>query len=442
MNRRNFLKSAALAGMSGAVAGSIIGAGASGLQAAERTAGHTGNTGSIRNFNPDMRYRTFGKTGEKVSALGYGTMRMPVVGNDYGRIDRPESLRLMGRALEGGLNYIDTSWPYHSTVQSEGGDSEPFVGECVTRFGRDRFHIATKLPIWAVNARADMDRFLDAQLRRLNTDHVDFYLVHNIMEPTWRSIIRHDLRDFLDKALQSGKVRHVGFSFHDKPELYQEVMDYYDWSFNQHVCNYYDINFQAGMRGIRQAALRGMGFVAMEGQMSGMLSTQLPQEALDVLNATGIRRSPAAWAFRWVWDNPEVSVCLTGMNKMEHVEENLRTAQESDIPLTAAEVAALDKVRAILKGKNDIPCTECGKCSCPRGVNIMQCFQLYGVDRAFKEVPRISHANYGLAMKGMPKGAENCDGCGSCSGQCPEGIDIPANLKKVAAHFAHARTGW
>ena len=436
MNRRNFIKSAALAGMARA----LVGSGASVLEAA--AADRTSDSKTIRNFNPDMRYRTFGKTGEKVSVLGFGTMRMPIIDNDYGRIDYPQGLTLVGRALDGGLNYIDTSWPYHSKVQAEGGDSEPFVGECVKRFGRDRFYIATKLPIWAVKSRADMDKFLDAQLKRLNTDHVDFYLVHNIIGHTWRELVKHDLTDFLDKALSSGRVRHIGFSFHDSPELFQEVTDYYDWSFCQHVCNYHDINFQAGMRGIRQAALRDMGFVAMEAQMGGMLSAHLPQDALAILNATGIKRTPAAWAFRWVWNNPEVSVCISGMNKMEHVEENLQTAKESDIPLTAVETEALDKVRALLKSKSDIPCIECGKCHCPMGVHIMQCFQLYGVDKAFTHVERIGHANYGLAMKGMPKGAENCDSCGRCSGQCPAGIDIPANLKKVADYFASTKSGW
>lgn len=435
MNRRNFIKSAAMAGVAGALAGSV--ASATSADAAERSL----DVRKIRSFHPDMRYRTFGKTGEKVSVLGFGTMRLPVVGNDYGKVDVPAALKLFRHALDHGLNYFDTSWPYHSVVQSEGGASEPCVGELVKAVGRDKLYIATKLPIWAVNSRADMDMFLNAQLKRLNTDHVDFYLVHSIRQELWDKMESLDLRDFLDKAVQSGRVRHVGFSSHDIPQTYRQIMDYYDWSFNQHVCNYYDVNFQAGMRGIRQSALRDMGFVAMEPLMGGMLADQLPEEALDVLNATGIRRSPAAWAFRWVWNQPEVSVAISGMNNMEHLAENLRQAKEADIPMSAGEDAAVARVREILKSKGTIGCVECGRCSCPMGVGIQMCFEIYNADDTFK-VPHISHHNYGMSVKPTIRAAENCDGCGKCAGQCPEGLDIPAELRKVVARYKDAGTSW
>ena len=432
MNRRTFMKSAALASVTSA----IMGAGSSAM-AVERSV----DSKTIRGFHPDMRYRTFGKTGEKVSVLGFGTMRLPIVSGDYGKIDEAAAMGLMRHAADRGLNYIDTSWPYHSTSQTDGGASEPFVGKAVKAIGRDKVYIATKLPIWAVQSRADMDKYLDAQLQRLQTNYVDFYLVHSIRKAPWENMVRLDLHDFLDKARQSGKVRHVGFSFHDTPALYQEVMDYYDWSFDQHVCNYYDINFQAGMTGIRQAALRDMGFVAMESLMGGMLADQLPPEALHVLAATGIARSPAGWALRWVWNQPEVSVCISGMNSLAQLEENLRQARESDMPMTPVEIAALDKVRAILKSKGDLGCTECGICTCPKGVDIPLCFAMYNANQAFKVI-HISHHNYGMAVKGSPSGAEACDGCNQCAGQCPQGVDIPAGLKKVAAFFKDARTGW
>ncbi len=241
-----------------------------------------------------MQYRTFGKTGEKVSVLGFGMMRLPTVGGDYGKIDETAAMKLVRHAVDNGLNYVDTSWPYHSTSLTEGGASEPFVGKALKEIGRDKAFIATKLPIWAVQSRADMDAYLNKQLKRLQTDYVDFYLVHNITEPTWRNIIRHDLRDFLDSVLQSGKVRHVGFSFHDTPALFQEVLDYYDFSFCQHICNYHDVNYQAGLNGIRKAFHRGLGFVAMEPLLGGMLADQLPQEALDIFAAAAPRHGPCA----------------------------------------------------------------------------------------------------------------------------------------------------
>lgn len=433
MNRRNFIKSTALAG----IAGALLGHEASALQAAERTV----DVKTIRSYNPNMRYRTFGKTGEKVSVLGYGTMRFATIGNDYAKIDIPLASRLVRHAVDSGLNYLDTSWPYHSGNIDEGGSSEPFVGKMVREIGRDKVYIATKLPIWAVHSRADMDKILNAQLRRLDTDHVDFYLVHSIRKAAWDAVVGHDLKDFLDKARQSGKVRHVGFSFHDIPETYQEVMDFYDWSFNQHVCNYYDVNFQAGMWGIRQAALRDYGFVAMEPLMGGALAGNLPVEAQDVFRATGITRSLAGWALRWVWNQPEVSVLLSGMNSMEQLDENLRLAGESDIPLTPAEAEAVDKVRGILKSRGPIACTECGKCSCPKGVGIQMCFEMYNANHALK-IPGISHHNYGQSVKPTMRAAAHCDGCGQCRSQCPAGLDISAELKKVAAHFEKASTGW
>lgn len=432
MNRRNFLKSAALAGVGGA----LTGTGATVLQAAERSV----DTRSIRSYHPDMRYRTFGKTGEKVSVLGYGTMRFPILNNDYSKIDIPAATRMVRHAVDNGVNYIDTSWPYHGDIM-KGGTSEPFVGQVTREIGRQNVYIATKLPIWAVNSRADMDTILNAQLRRLNTDHIDFYLVHSIRKAAWDNVVGHGLKDFLDKALQSGKVRHVGFSFHDIPETYEEVINFYDWSFSQHVLNYYDTTYQAGMWGIRQAALRDYGFVAMEPLMGGVLANQLPKEAVDVLDATGIKRSPAAWALRWVWDQPEVTLLISGIGHMDHLNENLAMARESDIPMRAEEVAAIDKVCSMLKSKGPIGCVGCGKCSCPMGVGIQMCFETYNANQVFT-MPGISHHNYGQSIKPTMRAASNCDGCNRCAGQCPVGLNIPVELKKVADHFQNASDAW
>lgn len=390
-----------------------------------------------------MLYRTLGKTGEKVSVLGYGCMRLPTIGNDYGRVDDAAAMKLVRHAVDNGVNYIDTSWPYHSLDQCKEGTSEPFVGKAVREIGRDKVFIATKLPIWACRTSEDMDHFLDSQLKSLQTDYVDFYLVHNIMELTWYNVVRLGLADFLDKAKKSGKIRHAGFSFHDTPALLEKVHGYYDFEFHQNIVNYRDTNFQGGLGGVRKSSKLGLGIVAMEPVMGGFLSDYLPKEALDVLAATGIKRSPAGWALRWVWDQPEVDILLSGMNTMAQVEENLRLCDESNIPLTADELSALDKVVSILKKKDEIPCTECNHCSCPHGVFISCCFSMYNSTKEFDldKIP-ISEHRYGLVLKNSPQEAAHCNDCGDCSWQCPQGIDIPTQLRKVARHFASVKVGW
>lgn len=380
----------------------------------------------------------FGKTGEKVSVLGYGNMRLPVVNGDYGHINVPEAMRLVRYAIDNGVNYLDTSWPYHSQDLQGGGSSEPFVGKVLKEVGRDKVFVATKLPIWLVQSREAMDTYLNQQLERLQTEYVDFYLVHNIVEPTWKRMVALGLADFLDKAQRSGKVRHVGFSFHDIPTLFEQVMDYYDFSFCQHVVNYTDVRFQAGLASLRKAARRGMGVVSMEPLMGGMLADQLPAEALAVLEATGIRRSPAAWALRWVWDQPEVSLLLSGMSTMRQVEENIHLADEAATPLTWEELAAIDKVRDVLAARDEIPCTQCGLCSCPYGVSIKDNFAVYNANRTFNVI-YVSDKNYDLMLRNTGMEADRCVGCGRCDGMCPQGLDIPGQLRKVSRYFTDAR---
>ena len=390
-----------------------------------------------------MLYRTLGKTGEEVSVLGYGCMRLPTAGGDYGKVDEKEAMKLVRYAADNGVNYIDTSWPYHSLDPLKEGTSEPFVGKAVREIGRDKMFIATKLPIWAVNSREDMDKFINAQLKSLQTDYIDFYLVHNIMELTWYNMVRVGLADFLDEIKKSGKVRHIGFSFHDTPALLEKVLGYYDFEFHQNIVNYRDTNFQAGMPGVRKSRRLGLGIIGMEPVMGGFLANYLPKEAIEVLDATGIKRSPTAWALRWAWDQPEVDILLSGMSDMAQVEENLRLSDEANSPLSARELEAIDKVVAILKKKDEIPCTECHQCHCLHGVFISCCFSMYNSSKEFDldKIP-ISEHRYGLVLKNTPQEASHCDDCGECSWQCPQGIDIPTQLRKVARYFADTRVGW
>lgn len=386
-----------------------------------------------------MKYKIFGKTGEKVSVLGYGNMRLPVVNDDYGQVDVNVAMKLVRHAIDNGVNYLDTSWPYHTGAFASGdlkagGASEPFVGKVLKEVGRDKVFVATKLPIWLVETKDELNGFLEKQLERLGTDYVDFYLVHNIIRPTWERMIKLDLAGFLDNAQKSGKVRHVGFSFHDTPQLFQQVIDYYPFAFCQHVINYYDTNFQAGLANLRQAARRGMGVVAMEPVMGGMLGDRLPQKAKDEFARSGKNHSAAAWSLRWVWNQPEVSLLISGMHTMEQVEENLRLADESDIPLEREELRTISRVLKILHEKDEIPCTGCGLCSCPFGVSMKDNFAVYNASFNL-DVIAISDKNYELMLRNTGMEAERCTHCGQCAFQCPHGIDIPNELRKVADYF-------
>lgn len=387
-----------------------------------------------------MKYRIFGKTGEKVSVLGFGNMRLPVVNNDYANVDVAHAMKLVRHAIDNGVNYLDTSWPYYSVGftggdPAAGGSSEPFVGKVLKEVGRDKVFVATKLPIWLVRKREDMDSFLDRQLERLGSGHVDFYLVHTITRPNFERLMRLDLAGFLDSIQKSGKVRHVGFSFHDTPQLFQEVMDYYPFSFCQHVVNYYDVNFQAGLASLRQAARRGMGIVAMEPVMGGVLGDRLPQKAKEELAKGGKDWSPAGWSLRWVWNQPEVSLLLSGMHNMEQLEENLKLADESDKALGIDELRTIGKTLAILHEKDDIPCSGCGLCSCPFGISIKDNFAVYNANLNL-DVITISDKCYDIMLRNSGMEAEKCNNCGQCAFMCPHGIDIPNELKKVSMYFA------
>ena len=381
-----------------------------------------------------MLYRKFGKTNEMVSALGFGCMRLPVIGNDPTNIDDEKAIPMLRYAIDAGVNYVDTAYPYHGTGFTQGGASEPFVARALKDGYRAKVKLATKLPSWLIKTRADMDKYLNEQLARLETDSIDFYLVHSLNSGTWPVLQEAGISGFLDQAIKDGRIKYAGFSFHDQGALFNKIVDYYDWSFCQIQYNYLDEDYQAGKKGLEYAAAKGLGVAIMEPLRGGNI-TNLPQAALAVLDQSEIKRTPAEWALRWVWNHPEASVVLSGMSTMEQVVENIKVAQASAAhSLTARELGLIDEVKRIFQERIKVNCTACSYCMpCPAGINIPNCFATYNDHHVFDGTPA-ARQRYQIMTK-LAAPASQCVECGKCESHCPQGIKIREELRNVTTLF-------
>ncbi|MDR3287817.1 MAG: aldo/keto reductase [Peptococcaceae bacterium] len=382
-----------------------------------------------------MLYRNYGKTNESVSILGFGCMRLPVLDGNPVKIDEKKALPMLRYAIDAGVNYVDTAYPYHGTGMESGGASEPFVAKALKDGYRARVKLATKLPSWLIKTRSDMDAYLNRQLERLETDHIDFYLVHSLNQDYWPVLKAAGIHEFLDQALSDGRIRYAGFSFHDQLGLFKEIVDDYDWSFCQIQYNYLDENYQAGREGLRYAAEKGLGLAIMEPLRGGHLAN-LPPAIQTVMEQNAIQRTPVEWALRWVWNHPEVSVALSGMGAMEQVVENVRIAQTATASsFTAPETAVIDRVKQLFKEKTRVPCTACGYCMpCPVGINIPACFALYNDDWMHEGPPATRKSRY-QNLTATSALASQCAACGQCESHCPQSLPIREELKQVAALF-------
>jgi len=383
-----------------------------------------------------MKHRIFGKTGLEISALGFGCMRFPVLGGNKTRIDEDQAIRMVRQAIDDGVNYFDTAYPYHGESFSVAGSSEPFLARALKDGYREKIFLATKLPCWLVDSREDMDRILEEQLERLETEQVDFYLLHALNRTTWPRMVKNGVIDFLESALASGKIKYAGFSYHDELELFKEVVDAFDWSMCQIMYNYYDVDFQAGKEGLSYAAQKGIAVVAMEPLRGGSLVTGLPAEANSILLEKAPERSNVEWAFRWLWDQPEVSVVLSGMSSMEQVTENIELANDvSQAPWDQGGQVAIEQVTKVIKKLQRVPCTTCNYCMpCPEGVNIPRNFSLCN-DHHMLNDPSASGRYIGLLSES--ERASNCVQCGKCEPQCPQQIPIMKELEHVAELFGN-----
>jgi len=386
-----------------------------------------------------LLYRKYGKTNEEVSVLGFGCMRLPIIGGDPTNIDEEKAIKMIRHSIDQGVNYIDTAYPYHGTGMGNGGASEPFVAKALKDGYRERVKLATKLPSWLIKTRADMDRYLNEQLERLETDTIDFYLVHTLGSHTWPILKEAGITEFLDQAIKDGRIKHAGFSFHERVGLFKEIVDYYDWSFCQIQYNYLDEDYQAGKEGLVYAAKKGLGIAIMEPLRGGKLAENLPEEALQFFNQADVKRTPAEWALRWVWNHPEVSVVLSGMATMNHVTENLKVADDAQAnSLTAKELYIIDQVKILYKERIKVNCTACAYCMpCPTGVNIPGCFTVYNDYSVFGGAPDTKERykftyNFRIGSKAL---ASNCVECGKCETHCPQSIGIRKALKDVQEAF-------
>lgn len=361
-----------------------------------------------------------------LSILGFGCMRLPLKSD--GHVDEPRAIRMIRHAIDSGVNYVDTAYPYHN------GESELVVGKALKDGYREKVILATKLPSWLVNSREDMDKYLNEQLQKLQTDHIDFYLVHSLMLPTWQKLESLGIGDFLEGAIVDGRIKYAGFSFHDNLKAFKKIVDAYDWTFCQIQYNFMDEHYQAGTPGLRYAAKKGLGIVIMEPLRGGLLAKQVPA-AVDIWDSSGEKRSPAEWGLRWVWDHPEVTVVLSGMSDMAQVEENLRVARHG-LPgtLSKKELALYGKVKRLFKSRMQVECSGCGYCMpCPNGVDIPGCFELYNTAYMYED-PEHAKASYGFITRSGGE-ASKCEECGKCAEVCPQCIPIPERLKAIKEFF-------
>jgi len=369
-----------------------------------------------------MEYRDFGTSIDwKPSALGFGAMRLPTAGD---AVDRERAIRMIRTAIDNGVNYVDTAWPYHD------GESERVVGDALADGYRERVNLATKMPSWKLDTRADLDEYFEAQLDRLGTAHVDCYLLHALDRDYWETYRELDVFEWIEDRQAAGDIDHIGFSFHDDLDLFEEIVDAYDWDFCQIQYNYLDEEYQAGRAGLEYAADRGLGVVIMEPLRGGALATDLPDPVRDAFEEADTDRSPVEWALQWLWDQPEVSTVLSGMSTPAQVQENVAIAADSDVgQFSAADHAAVERARKRFEEVMAVDCTGCDYCTpCPTGVEIPHNFDLYNRLETGEDPAAVAADYEDMDESGR---AEACVACGECEPACPQNLEIISLLEET-----------
>jgi predicted aldo/keto reductase-like oxidoreductase len=379
-----------------------------------------------------MQYRNFGKLDWQVSALGFGCMRLPTINNEMAKINEPEAIKMIRYAIDKGVNYVDTAYMYHM------GNSEKVVGKALKDGYRAKVRLATKLPAMMIQSADQFDKIFNEQLERLQTKKVDFYLMHGLNKASWEKIRDMKVLKWAEGRMKKGQIGNIGFSFHDEYKVFKKIVDAYDnWTFCQIQYNYVDVKNQAGRKGVEYAANKGLALVVMEPIRGGLLAKNPPKAVAKVWGKASQTRSYAEWALQWVWNQPEISVALSGMSTMEQVVANVAAAGRSGPKtLTTKELTLIKKVTEAYKSLSPVPCTGCRYCQpCPNGVDIPGVFQLYN-EVTMYEAPELGYFRYASPMGIKPENrADNCVECGKCVEVCPQKIEIPEWLQKAHAQM-------
>lgn len=376
-----------------------------------------------------MEYRTLNETAkEKLSLLGYGCMRFPVITNEAGsKIDEERAEKLLDTAYRSGVTYFDTAYPYHD------GQSEPFVGRVMKKYQRDSFYFATKLPTFRIQTLEEAKEIFVEQLSNLQTDYVDFYLLHTLNKELWEHMKKLKVIPFLEEQQRQGKIRHLGFSFHDDYPVFEEILTYRNWDFCQIQLNYMDTQLQAGLKGYELAASRNIPVIIMEPVKGGSLA-KLPPDVCQPFTKAAPDRSLASWALRWVASLPNVKVVLSGMSDEEQLADNLKTFTDFS-PLNETEKEAVSEVAGLLLKRIRNGCTGCRYCMpCPYGVDIPKNFSIWNEYAMYQDAQGTKDAYFHWTKEEAR--ASNCKKCGACEKKCPQAIKIREDLDKVASEIS------
>ncbi|MCW3996194.1 MAG: aldo/keto reductase [Candidatus Bathyarchaeota archaeon] len=379
-----------------------------------------------------MKFRSFGKLDWKPSALGFGTMRLPVIGDNQTNVNQPLTVKLIRYALDQGVNYIDTAFTYHD------GNSEVAVGKALSGKYRGRAKVATKMPVFMVKHKAELDEILNLQMKRLSTNFIDFYLFHSLTKQLWNRVQELGMIEWAEKQIAKGKLGYLGFSFHDELEIFKEIVDGYDgWTFCQIQYNYLDEDFQAGKSGLKYAASKGLGVVVMEPLAGGLLAVNPPMEIQMEWQKAGVNRSASDWALQWVWNQPEVSLALSGMNSLKQVKDNVESACNSGVnTLSQKEMQVLARSRELFLDYGHIGCTKCHYCShCPQNIDIPLNLAYLNEYSTKRREPNQQDRIKAKFHKTVPpeRRASNCIYCGQCEAICPQRLPVRRLLSEAAA---------